>query len=134
MWHVLRRTAPFPDILRLPETSREKQTWCNCQFDLQEAHPGRTAYDISLDVTDNATDAHVVLRVQKGIYDLTAANLLLETYMHFIDVLSREVSLSLKDTPLFSEKACPAVEVGRGDIIPTLLPDLWTDFRALGPT
>lgn len=106
----------FQTFFDYRQTSREMQTWCNCQFDLQEAHPGRTAYDISLDVMDNTTDAHVVLRVQKGIYDLTAANLLLETYMHFINVLSKDVSLPLKDTPLFSEKQlAPAVEIGRGE-------------------
>lgn len=105
----------FQTFFDYRQTSREKQTWCNCHFDLQEAHPGRTAYDISLDVTDNATDAHIVLRVQKYIYDLTAANLLLETYMHFVDILSSDMSLSLKDTPLFSEKQLArAVEVGRG--------------------
>ena len=106
----------FQTFFDYRQTSREKQTWCNCQFDLQEAHPGRTAYDISLDVTDNATDAHVVLRVQKGIYDMTAANLLLETYMHFINVVSRDVSLSMKDTPLFSEKQLAlAVGIGCGE-------------------
>lgn len=106
----------FQTFFDYRQTSREKQTWCNCQFDLQEAHPGRSAYDISLDVTDNATDAQVVLRVQKGIYDLTAANLLLETYVHFVDVLSSDLSLPLKDTPLFSEKQlAPAVEIGRGE-------------------
>lgn len=106
------------------QVSREKQTWCNCQFDLQEAHPGRTAYDVSLDVTDNAADAHVVLRVQKGHYGLTAANLLLETYIHFVHVFSGDVALSLKDTPVFSEKQrARAVEVGRGKYYSSPLPD-----------
>ena len=105
----------FQTFFDYRQISREKRTWCNCQFDLQEANPGRTAYDISLDVTDSNTDAHVVLRVQKGIYDLTAANLLLDTYVHFVNVLSRDLSLSLKDTPLFSEKQLAhAVEFGRG--------------------
>lgn len=106
----------FQTFFDYRQTSRGMQTWCNCQFDLQEAHPGRTAYDISMDVTDSASDAHVVLRVQKGIYDLTAAKLLLETYTHFLAILSRDVSLSLRNTPLFSEKQlAPAIEVGRGD-------------------
>lgn len=94
---------------------RGGQTWCHCQFEGEDMHPGRTGYDISLDVADLGSDAHVSLRVQKAIYDLTAANLLLETYTHFVDVLSRDPSLSLQDTPLFSEKQlATAVQVGRG--------------------
>ncbi|KAJ6026930.1 uncharacterized protein N7446_004467 [Penicillium canescens] len=104
------------------QTPREKQRLCNCIFDLQEAHPGRSAYDIALDVTDNTTNAHVVLRVQKGLYDKTAADLLLETYIQFITVLSEDISLRLKDTPLFSEKQLAhGVTVGRG-------PDMLSDW------
>lgn len=107
------------------QTSREQHTWCNCQFDLQAALPGRTAYDILLDVTDNATNAHIVLRVQKGIYDLTAANLLLETYVHFLSTLSKDVGLSLRNTPLFSEaQLAPAVEIGRGENLSYILASL----------
>lgn len=93
----------------------DSQSWCNCQLELQEMHPGRTAYDLSLDVADFGSDARITLRVQKGLYDLTAANLLLETYTHFVDVLSQDVSCSLENTPLFSEKQLArAVQVGVG--------------------
>ena len=96
--------------------AQEKHPWGNCQFEFQEIHPGRTAYDITLDVTDSATDALIMFRAQKGLYDLTAANLLLETYVHFLHTLSSNASLSLKATPLFSEKQLTqAVELGRGE-------------------
>lgn len=95
--------------------AQEKHAWGNCQFEFQEVHPGRTAYDVTLDITDNATDALVMMRTQKSLYDLTAANLLLETYVHFLDVLSRDSSLILDKIPLFSAKQLTeAVEVGRG--------------------
>lgn len=103
------------------QQTSDKQTFCNCQFDLEEMHPGSTAYDISLDVADLGSDVHVTLRVQKGLYDLTAANLLLETYTHFVHILAQDVSLSLQDTPLFSEKQlAQAVQVGLG---PNLVSD-----------
>jgi hybrid polyketide synthase/nonribosomal peptide synthetase ACE1 len=109
------------------QQTSDRQTWLNCQFDLEDIHPGRTAYDISLDVADLGSDVHVTLRVQKGLYDLTAANLLLETYTHFVHVLAQDVSLSLEDTPLFSEKQLArAVQVGLG-------PDLVSDWPATLP-
>ena len=97
------------------QQTSDRQTWCNCKFDLDEMHPGRTAYDISLDVADLGSDVHITLRVQKGLYDLAAGNLLLETYAHFIRVLAQDVSVSLEKTPLFSEKQLAhAVQVGIG--------------------
>ncbi|GAB1314574.1 hypothetical protein MFIFM68171_04784 [Madurella fahalii] len=105
----------------------DSQSWCNCQLELQEMHPGRTAYDLSLDVADFGSDARITLRVQKALYDLTAANLLLETYGHFINVLSQDVSCSQEDTPLFSEnQLARAVRVGLG-------PDLVSDWPATLP-
>ncbi|KAL8721594.1 MAG: hypothetical protein Q9225_001758 [Loekoesia sp. 1 TL-2023] len=101
--------------------AQEKQAWGNCMFELQEVHPGRTAYDITLDVTDNATDALLMFRAQKSLYDLAATNLLLETYVHFVDILSSNTSLPLKATPLFGEKQLThATKLGRG---PKLISD-----------
>ncbi|KAL8654407.1 MAG: hypothetical protein Q9226_003450 [Calogaya cf. arnoldii] len=95
--------------------AQEKHAFGNTQFEFQEIHPGRTSYDITLDVTDNATDALIMFRGQKGLYDLTATQLLMNTYISFVDILSRDASLQLKDTPLFGEKQLTtAVEVGRG--------------------
>ncbi|KAI4086619.1 MAG: hypothetical protein LQ344_007395 [Seirophora lacunosa] len=102
--------------------AQEKHAFGNTQFEFQEIHPGRTAYDITLDVTDNATDALVMFRAQKGLYDLTAANLIMETFVSFVDTLSKDASLTLEATPLFGEKQISsAIEIGRG-------PDLVSDW------
>ena len=109
------------------QQTSERQTWCKCQFDLDEMHPGRTAYDISLDVADLGSDVHITLRVQKGLYDLTAGNLLLETYSHFVQALAQDLSLSLEKIPLFSKKQLDrAVQVGLG-------PDLVSDWPSTLP-
>ncbi|KAF7714216.1 Hybrid PKS-NRPS synthetase [Penicillium ucsense] len=94
----------FQAFLDYRQGAQESHAWGNCQFELQEAHPGRTAYDITLDVTDSAQSALVMIRAQKSLYDMTAANLLLETYVHFLDVLSNTPSLELEKTPTFSDK------------------------------
>ncbi|KAK4199547.1 putative dual specificity polyketide synthase [Triangularia verruculosa] len=104
--------------------AQEKHAWGNCQFEVQALHPGRTAYDVTLDVTDNSTDALVMFRAQKSLYDQTAAQLLMETYVHLLDVLSADVSLPLEATPLFGEsQLVEAVNIGRG-------PQLVSDWPA----
>ncbi len=107
----------FQAFLDYRQGAQERHPWGNCQFEFQEVHPGRTAYDITLDVTEwNATDTLVMFRVQKSLYDLTAANLLLETYVHFLDIVTSDASLSLEATPLFGQKQLTqAVEIGRGE-------------------
>lgn len=105
----------------------DREVWCGCEFQLEEMHPGRTAYDISLDVADLGSDVHVTLRVQEGLYSLTAANLLLETYAHFLSTLAKNTSLSLEEAPLFSdEQLARAVQVGVG-------PDLASDWPSTLP-
>lgn len=97
--------------------SQNKHPWGNCQFELEEMHPGRTAYDITLDVMESTEEVLVLFRVQKGLYDLEATNLMLKTYLHLLDVLSRDVSIPLKDTPLFSQNQLThALGLGRGEL------------------
>ncbi|KAL4976935.1 hypothetical protein BDW66DRAFT_166095 [Aspergillus desertorum] len=105
--------------------AQEKHNWGNTQFEFQEIHPGRTSYDITLDITDNATDALIMLRAQKSLYDLTAVNLLLDTYVHFLQTLSTDESMRLQDTPLFGEKQLTkAVLIGRGPNLESEWPTL----------
>jgi hybrid polyketide synthase/nonribosomal peptide synthetase ACE1 len=110
----------FQAFLDYRQGVQEKHAWGNCEAELGEVRPGRTAYDITLDVTDSAsTDSHVVFRVQKSLYDLDAASLLLETYVHLLDTVTKDPSLPLKSTPLFSEgQLSQAVQVGRGQYTP----------------
>ncbi|KAE9373525.1 hypothetical protein N431DRAFT_482543 [Stipitochalara longipes BDJ] len=104
--------------------AQTQHTWSNCQFEVQEINPGRTAYDITLDVTDSATGALVMFRAQKGLYDLAATDLLLRTYVHLVDVLSNNTPFSLRDTPLFSEKELThALGLGRGPNLTSSWPE-----------
>jgi hybrid polyketide synthase/nonribosomal peptide synthetase ACE1 len=105
----------FQAFLDYRQGAQESHAWGNCQFDVQELHPGRTAYDITLDVTENATDAVVMFRAQKSLYAPAGAKLLMETYVHLLETYSRDISLPLKATPLFGEKQLTqAIELGRG--------------------
>ena len=66
-------------------------------------------------MTESDADAVIMFRAQKSLYDLTATNLLCETYVHFLDTLTKDTMLPLKAIPLFSEKQrADGIEVGRG--------------------
>ncbi|KAK4224395.1 lovastatin nonaketide synthase [Podospora fimiseda] len=108
-----------------PESSAG-QNWCHCKMvpAFDEFHPGRTGYDISLDIAEIGSETHIFLRAQKAMYDLTGANLLLETFAHFVDILSQDASLTLENTPLFSQQQLDvAVKVGRGPELVQAWPD-----------
>lgn len=105
----------FQAFVDYRQGAQAKHPFGNCQFEIQEINTGKTAYDITLDVTDSATDALIMFRAQTSLYDLTATNLLCETYVHFLDTLTSDPLLSLKTTPLFGKKQLTqAVEIGRG--------------------
>ncbi|KAJ3531775.1 hypothetical protein NM208_g8729 [Fusarium decemcellulare] len=117
----------FQAFIDYRQGSPEKQRWGDCQLEMQEWHLGKTAYDITIDVTDTRADTVVMLRVQKSLYDVTAAELLLKTYVHLLDDFVSDPSLALSVPPLFSNKMLTcAAEVGRG-------PDMVSDWPATIP-
>ncbi|KAI0597513.1 hypothetical protein F4775DRAFT_593206 [Biscogniauxia sp. FL1348] len=105
----------FQAFVDYRQGAQEKHPFGNCQFEMKEVNTGKTAYDITLDVTDGPTDAVIMLRAQKSIYDLTATKLLSETFLHFLEVLTGDPSLPLNHIPLFGESQLTrAVQIGRG--------------------
>jgi hybrid polyketide synthase/nonribosomal peptide synthetase ACE1 len=92
-----------------------KHPFGNTEFEIKTVNHGQSAYDITLDVTDSAVDTIVMIRAQKILYDMTATVLFSETFTHFLDTLTSDPSLSLKDTSLYSEKQRnQAIQVGCG--------------------
>ncbi|KKK13064.1 hypothetical protein AOCH_003088 [Aspergillus ochraceoroseus] len=106
----------FQAFLDYRQGLQEKQAWGNCQLEMSdEVHTGKTAYDLTVDVTDGDTDAVLMFRAQKSIYDWTATQLLGDTYVHFLDALTSNPSLVMNDIPLFGdEQLAEAVRIGRG--------------------
>ncbi|KAI5918389.1 hypothetical protein F4810DRAFT_715562 [Camillea tinctor] len=105
----------FQAFVDYRQGAQEKHPFGNCQFEMKEVNTGKTAYDITLDVTESPTDAVIMLRAQKSLYDLTATNLLLDTFRHFLDILTHDPSLALNAIPLFSEtQLTRGVQIGRG--------------------
>jgi hybrid polyketide synthase/nonribosomal peptide synthetase ACE1 len=92
-----------------------KHAFGNTEFEIKTVDHGKSAYDITLDVTDSAADTVIMIRAQKSLYDMTATVLFSETFIHFLETLTTDASILLKDIPLFSEKQrTQAIQVGRG--------------------
>ncbi|KAI2816124.1 hypothetical protein CBS133816_10708 [Aspergillus niger] len=94
---------------------QEKQQFGNTELEMVELHPGRTAYDMTLDITDSSDSALILFRTQAGLYNPTATQLLLDTYVHLLETFAENTSLDLGNVSLFSdEQRKRAVDVGRG--------------------
>ena len=94
---------------------QEKLQFGNTNFEFLELHPGRTAYDLTLDITESPDSALILFRTQAGLYDGTATQLLLNTYVHLLEVFTNETSLPLQGSPLFSDKELKrSLDIGRG--------------------
>jgi hybrid polyketide synthase/nonribosomal peptide synthetase ACE1 len=92
-----------------------KHPFGNTEFEIRTVNHGQSAYDITLDVTDSAVDTVVMIRAQKSLYDKTATALFSETFTHFLETLTSDPSMSLKDAPPYGEKQRKkAIHVGCG--------------------
>lgn len=98
--HSAQHSPLFQALFDFRAGAQEKHPFDDCQFEVQEAHPGRTAYDIVLDVTDSAAGAIVVIRTQTKLYDEKAAKYLLDTYVGLLEVFSKDTSLEWESVPL----------------------------------
>jgi len=92
-----------------------KQKWADAELEYQEVHPGRTAYDLSLDVSDSDKDCVIIFKAQKDLYDMTATILLSETFVHLVRTLSQDTLLGLEETPSFGDRQLSgAIKTGCG--------------------
>ncbi|THC94049.1 hypothetical protein EYZ11_006458 [Aspergillus tanneri] len=83
------------------------------------ASPGRTAYDLILDVRDIAAgEMTVSFRGQQSLYSQTATRLLFESYMRLVRFFASNPSAIISTAPLFDQAdIAAAIELGQG---PTL--------------
>ncbi|KAM0543839.1 hypothetical protein ACHAPJ_012076 [Fusarium lateritium] len=99
---------------------QETQIWKQSGLQLQmseDVHTGKTAYDLTVDITDGAADGDAVFmfRAQKSLYDVDATRLLADTYVHFLDVFTADPSTSTVHLPFSQDQLSKAVTIGRGE-------------------
>ncbi|KAL9093353.1 MAG: hypothetical protein Q9165_004094 [Trypethelium subeluteriae] len=102
--------------------ARDKQPFGDLYFEGVAVHPGRTAYDISLDVTESAVGMLILFKTQSSLYDLSATEFLLKTYLRLLEAFCEDPSLTLQGPSLYDEEQLKhALTLGRG-------PDMGSDW------
>ncbi|KAI9661732.1 MAG: putative Hybrid PKS-NRPS biosynthetic cluster [Bathelium mastoideum] len=101
---------------------RQKQSFGDLDFEGVAAHPGRTAYDISLDITESEVGTLIFFKTQRSLYDLPATKFLLNTYLRLLEASCQDMSLTFERPSLYDERELKnALTVGRG-------PDMRSDW------
>ena len=106
----------FQAFVDYRQGAQEKQSFGNCELEMKNFEAGRTAYDLSLDIIDNAGgDTLLMLMVQKSLYSETDAQVLMKSYVDILQHFSRTPELRIKQLPLYRPvDQKDALEVGRG--------------------
>lgn len=95
--------------------AQEKRKFGSTDLHFLELHPGRTAYDLTLDVTESPDSLVVLFRTQSGLYDQAATQLLADTYVHLVQAFAADTTMLLEEPSLFSDKTLQdSISIGRG--------------------
>ncbi|KAK1960815.1 PKS-NRPS hybrid [Colletotrichum sublineola] len=96
----------------------ETRPFCGCTGSGELIAGGQVAYDVNIDIVDNPEgDSLVVLTAQQDLYDLEAANLLLDCYFRLLAAFSRNPASSLSRPALYDTAAVEkALTLGRGPL------------------
>jgi hybrid polyketide synthase/nonribosomal peptide synthetase ACE1 len=92
------------------------QVFDDCELELTNFNPGRTAYDISLDIIDNTgADSLLTFFIQKGLYSAKASKTILQSYVALLDAFTETPDLPIEKPALHTAAdAKQAIELGRG--------------------
>lgn len=95
--------------------AQEQRKFGSTDLHFLELHPGRTAYDMTLDITESPDSLVVLFRTQSGLYDQAVTQLLADTYVHLVQAFAADTTMLLEEPSLFSEKSLQdSISIGRG--------------------
>lgn len=109
----------FQAFVDYRQSIEEKQAFGDCVMEGREYEVGRTAYDVALDVTDNARgEALLMLAVQASIYSPEAAAALLRCYTKLLHQFCENPSARVNEASLYWEEDInKAIVAGRGTFL-----------------
>ncbi|KAI9738829.1 MAG: putative Hybrid PKS-NRPS biosynthetic cluster [Cirrosporium novae-zelandiae] len=100
---------------------QERQSFGECENLSEEWHVGKTGYDLSVDIVENAAgDSKITFRSQKYLYSSGDAEILMKSYISLLEAFSKDPSLQLETPEHFSPSDIEkAIMVGRGSALQT---------------
>ncbi|PWY81896.1 putative hybrid NRPS/PKS enzyme [Aspergillus heteromorphus CBS 117.55] len=106
----------FQVLLNYRQGVAERRRFCDCDCDWTHFDGGQTAYDLNLDIVDNAGgDALLRLSVQKEYYSALDCDIFLKSMVHLVTVFSHNPATRLNRPALHAaDSVDDAISLGRG--------------------
>lgn len=120
------QTPLFQTFVNYRRGVSEERSFCGCTGAGELISGGQIGYDISLDIVENpGGDSLLTLSVQKDLYNVDMANLLLDSYFRLVDSFSKNPATSLNRPAIYDPVAVDkALTLGCG---PTLEDSSWPE-------
>ncbi|KAH0565584.1 putative Hybrid PKS-NRPS biosynthetic cluster [Trichoglossum hirsutum] len=111
----------FQAIMNYQRGTLQQSSLGDCRLEIVSVEDAKTAYDISATIVEDGTEGSssiVSLTTQKYLYSSNDLNLIMKSYVHLLDLVSRDTSLPLDECSLFSDSdSRKGFELGRGSRI-----------------
>ncbi|RHZ44089.1 uncharacterized protein CDV56_101092 [Aspergillus thermomutatus] len=109
-------TPIFQAFVNYRQGAQEILPFGDCQLEGDKYEIGRTGYDISLDVIENAqSEATVMLVTQKYLYSEQQTEILAASFQQLLDSFSQDAELEVDAASMYSrEKIREALQLSRG--------------------
>lgn len=107
----------FVDYRLIPSRPAGKpRTWAGCEVSNEMWHTSRSGYDVVLEIKEDPAETTLRIHMQKVLYDETAAELLLNSYMNILHQITEQgVRLDLSKLNKWSDEDVQrALVIGRG--------------------
>jgi hybrid polyketide synthase/nonribosomal peptide synthetase ACE1 len=94
----------------------ETMSWKEFQFELLSFQPSIMAYDVAVDIFDNAGgDCLLKFIVRDDVYNQTDVEQLAESYLCLVNALAQEPKATIGEAQMFEEsQGQNALDLGRG--------------------
>ena len=106
----------FQTFIDYRQGVRERMAFGECQLEMIEFEAGRTAYDLSLDIIDDAAgEPLLMLMAQSSLYSHIDTDILMQSYVHLIETFAEQPQLQASQPPLYRvADTKKALDLGRG--------------------
>ena len=106
----------FQTFIDYRQGARERMAFGECQLEMVEFEAGRTAYDLSLDIIDDAArEPLLMLMAQSSLYSHIDTDILMQSYVHLTHIFAEQPQLQCNQPPLYKvADTKKALNLGRG--------------------
>ena len=111
----------FQAFIDYRQGAREKMSFGECQLEVTEFQAGRTAYDLSLDIIDDAVGQPLLMfMAQASLYSRQATEIIAQSFVNLVESFAKEPELAFDQPPLYNViDTALTIEYGQGKHVST---------------